>query len=299
MTTVQRRIVRGGPDAKGWRRHVVKAGDPQVVRDELARAAATRAMPGGPVAAFVHFTDVHVQDSQSPARFEFLDRCAARAWRSSAALPAARHAVHPGRRGDRAAVRAAGGPATGAPRVRGDHGGHRRQLPVNELRWTIALLDGGRVVPTAAGRGVRGRRRRGPRASTRTTGTRAAAEATCSAHSTASRPCRGCVAACRPFVHRARHAVADRPWQPRRPADRQLPVSGRPNGSRSAAEAGGAAHGLTPPAFVDRLTLGELARARPPRAPARHGGREPCGCSPGRRSSPSTSARPAHRSGTG
>ena len=50
-------------------------GESHVVRDELAHSPTGGEAPrGGTVACFVHVTDLHVTDAQSPARFEFVNR---------------------------------------------------------------------------------------------------------------------------------------------------------------------------------------------------------------------------------
>src|SRR3712207_2762897 len=77
LTTIARTIVRGERVRSGtegaYHRLRYGDGEPHVVREELTRktlAPISRAM------SFVHFTDIHLIDAQSPARVEFLDRYA-------------------------------------------------------------------------------------------------------------------------------------------------------------------------------------------------------------------------------
>jgi metallophosphoesterase (TIGR03767 family) len=75
-TTLDSTVVRGSAvNAQGYVRLTSGPGEPHVVRDDLG----TRPVPGRhgrrtPLLSFVHLTDIHVMDAQSPARVEFLDR---------------------------------------------------------------------------------------------------------------------------------------------------------------------------------------------------------------------------------
>jgi metallophosphoesterase (TIGR03767 family) len=75
-TTFDSTVLRGSAlNARGYVRLTSGPGEPHVVRDDLG----TTARPGRqgrrvPLLSFVHLTDVHVIDAQSPARVEFLDR---------------------------------------------------------------------------------------------------------------------------------------------------------------------------------------------------------------------------------
>jgi hypothetical protein len=75
-TTLQRTIVIGKPiNAGGFRRLVAGRGEPHIIRHDLGVGAYRgRAKRRQALLALAQFTDIHIQDSQSPARVEFLDR---------------------------------------------------------------------------------------------------------------------------------------------------------------------------------------------------------------------------------
>jgi metallophosphoesterase (TIGR03767 family) len=158
LTTVQRTIVKGAKLRDGtqgsYYRLTYGPGEPHIVRHDLhkkhTRAAIDRAW------SFVHFTDVHLVDTQSPARVEFLDRYADQQC-DSAPLDAAQrphetlttHVFEAMIRRIRAIGR---GPRTGRPfkfaMCTGDNVDNEQY---NELRWFIDLMDGGATVTPNSG----------------------------------------------------------------------------------------------------------------------------------------------------
>lgn len=157
MLTTERRLGAGPPARTGsrapYRPVVAVAGEPHVVRRDLVGDdAPAEPAPSGPaIACFVHITDLHVTDTESPARFEFVNR----EWEDSRfrellTMQRPQETLNP--RAIAAMVRAVneldGGPLTGEAvglvALTGDAIDNTQR---NELDAFLALMNGGIVRP--------------------------------------------------------------------------------------------------------------------------------------------------------
>ncbi|MDH6577305.1 TIGR03767 family metallophosphoesterase [Kitasatospora sp. MAP5-34] len=129
----------------GYRRLLSGPGWPLVVRADLAAAQAGRDGRRTGLASFVQFTDMHLCDTESPMRFEYLAR-----WNDAAHRPQETLTV----RGASSLVErvneVAAGPYTGLPfslvMATGDNTDNHEQL---ELDWYLTVMSGGQVTPNS------------------------------------------------------------------------------------------------------------------------------------------------------
>jgi metallophosphoesterase (TIGR03767 family) len=154
-TTLSRTLLHPGPSGARYRPMVVGPGEPHLVRTELLPPAANarRNSHHGrrPIVALGQLTDIHVMDSQSPARVEFLDRYNDPSFPLAGLLPFDSsyrpHEMLTAHVSDsmvRAMNQVRRGPVTGLPlsfaMATGDNVDNTQY---NEVRW----LDGGRITP--------------------------------------------------------------------------------------------------------------------------------------------------------
>lgn len=154
LTTLAQTLRAGAAVNDGGYRPVVRSsGEPHVVRDDLVAGQTGRHGRRRSVLSFVHHTDQHIIDAQSPSRVEFLDRyeeepCTEATFFSSAfrahEAANARIADAMQRRVRRIEV----SPVTGAPITAavctGDNTDNQQ---LNELQVFLGVMNGGRVTP--------------------------------------------------------------------------------------------------------------------------------------------------------
>ena len=155
LTTLVQTLRAGPAGDLGYRPIITGPGERHVVRDELVKADAGRTRTRRTLLHFVHLTDQHIIDVQSPSRVEFLDRysdeqCGHYTFFQSAFRPQeaanARIADAMLRRLRRIRV----SPVTGAPIAAavctGDNTDNQQ---LNELDVFLKVMDGGRVTPNS------------------------------------------------------------------------------------------------------------------------------------------------------
>jgi len=157
LTTLEQTIVKGallGSGTNGsYHRLTYGPGEPYIVRADLAPPSSSAF---NCLASFVHFTDIHLCDAQSPARVEFLDRFADMSCSafplSSAQRPQEAMSLQVLEAMARQVREFHRGPASGKPFqfviCTGDNVDNEQ---FNELRWFVDLMDGGKTVTPNSG----------------------------------------------------------------------------------------------------------------------------------------------------
>ncbi|AKJ15541.1 metallophosphoesterase [Streptomyces incarnatus] len=132
-------------DSGAYKRLTAGPGWPLAVRAELAGAGAGRDDRRTGLASFVQFTDLHLTDTESPVRFEYLARLNDSAHRPQEALTV---------RGASSLVERVNqvrqGPYTGLPfgfvMATGDNTDNHERI---ELDWYLTVMSGGRITPNS------------------------------------------------------------------------------------------------------------------------------------------------------
>jgi metallophosphoesterase (TIGR03767 family) len=154
LTTLAQTLRPGPKASSGYRKVATGPGEPHVVREDIAKAKAGRAASRKSLLAFVHLTDHHIIDVQSPTRVEFLDRYSdsncdplpfSSAYRAHEAA-SARIADAMLRRVRRVGVSPVTGVPFAAAIATGDNTDNRQ---LNELEFFMAIMDGRRVHPNS------------------------------------------------------------------------------------------------------------------------------------------------------
>lgn len=152
LTTLAETLGAGPGNDLGYRRVVSGPGEPHIVRTELAKAIKGRESRRKTLVNFVHLTDQHIVDVESPSRVEFLDRyndgeCAGMPF-ASAYRPqeAASARITDAMLKRLRAIKYS--PVTGRPiQAMISTGDNTDNQQFNELSLFIGLMDGSKVKP--------------------------------------------------------------------------------------------------------------------------------------------------------
>ncbi|MFT3660172.1 MAG: TIGR03767 family metallophosphoesterase [Gordonia sp. (in: high G+C Gram-positive bacteria)] len=147
-TTLARVGVPGKARKGGYRKLTAGPGWPLYVRQDLAAAKGSRADRRTAVASFVQFTDMHITDVQSPARFEYVHRQAPSAFRPHETLTT-QGAVSLVERVNALKCGPFTGRAFDAVVTTGDNTDNREDV---ELTWFQRVMSGGDITPNTGAR---------------------------------------------------------------------------------------------------------------------------------------------------
>lgn len=147
-----------GLGASGYVKLGYGLGETHIVREELTSALSGRQSTRTSLAYFAHLTDIHLIDTQSPLRAEFLDATSYSpspapfnsAWRPHEPLTTQVLEAMV-RRVNRLATSPLSGAQMGFVLAGGDAADNAQ---LNEARWFVDILDGGTITPDSGTRGT-------------------------------------------------------------------------------------------------------------------------------------------------